>query len=766
MSQQIIVGKLQVDLEVNTATFTADLNKIKGGLTDVGTAGKKAGDDLGKSMTEARGGLMLTDEVLGISIPRHLQALIVQIPGVATLFANMLPIIGVAAAIAVIGEIIEKHQKHKEALEQVAHSWQAVDDISTKGLQSISTQITQTQKTIDTLNHNYVAALADGLRLIDQQSFSNLIQQVDALSRQVATAFADMAKEIGFFDKMNNFIFGLDAPSKAANKDFQDWVTSWKSGGAQLDELTDKITRLQDEQEKIKNPTAVTKQVHVGRGPGTVSETTTPAVNEDALAANQKEISSFLALKAAKEAADAAKDTSDKAVKLQAYNDALTRTIQLLTAQAGAQKLLSDANANFNNEVVKGTEQAEMSALDAAIDSNVKRHLLDESLYDEKKVLINQDTSAEQDHYQQLYEIANTDMQKRLADLKKDPTKNVAAITTLNAQIQAAAIDNQTKLLQINQQGSAKIAAVDQAEADARISINQRAMEQLKQLAQEDAKFNQQNDALKMASAKSTADFEYQLGAKTAQQHIADLKDQAAQELTLEKKSNADLLAETAANDPAYPVTYQKYLDANTLAQQKYNNQIVKLDQDAIAVRKQAWDAGFSAMNQGMSSLVSDMFNANASITDDVKKMLESMLTSWINYFLQIRLQAIETAAFTKIFGIAASATGGGGIAGVDTTNIPGLAGGGTFSPNMPILVGENGPEIMTPGVSGSITPLKPGGSSSGGGGGATVNNYINASNAQSPAEVEQRINLAIAKARPGIVRDAVKAGQDQNKRR
>lgn len=108
-------GAVVINIKANLAT-------LKSGMTDgtnVATREtRRLADTIKGQMAEARGSLMLTGEVLGIQIPRHLQALIAQIPGVGSLFANMLPLVGVAAALGIILKLIEKQEAYKEQLRQ------------------------------------------------------------------------------------------------------------------------------------------------------------------------------------------------------------------------------------------------------------------------------------------------------------------------------------------------------------------------------------------------------------------------------------------------------------------------------------------------------------------------------------------------------------------------------------------------------------------------------------------------------------------------
>lgn len=112
----IKVGTLQVDLIANTASFTGPLDKA-------GQQAKKSARDIqdglnGMDFSEARGGLMLIDDLLGVQIPRHALSFASQIPGLMQIASFAMP----AAAIAAIGMGIvsatEKLQKHNEEMEK------------------------------------------------------------------------------------------------------------------------------------------------------------------------------------------------------------------------------------------------------------------------------------------------------------------------------------------------------------------------------------------------------------------------------------------------------------------------------------------------------------------------------------------------------------------------------------------------------------------------------------------------------------------------
>ena len=95
------IGALIVKLQAETAEFREDLGKVKVDLDDLSDKGGQAGRGMSAGMGEARGGLMLVEESVGVKLPRHLNSLIAQIPGVGAAFAMMLPIAGVVVAIEI-----------------------------------------------------------------------------------------------------------------------------------------------------------------------------------------------------------------------------------------------------------------------------------------------------------------------------------------------------------------------------------------------------------------------------------------------------------------------------------------------------------------------------------------------------------------------------------------------------------------------------------------------------------------------------------------
>ncbi|MGB0123213.1 MAG: hypothetical protein WA419_12660 [Silvibacterium sp.] len=88
-----------------------------------------------------------------------------------------------------------------------------------------------------------------------------------------------------------------------------------------------------------------------------------------------------------------------------------------------------------------------------------------------------------------------------------------------------------------------------------------------------------------------------------------------------------------------------------------------------------------------------------------------------------------------------------------------GFAGGGDFVANRPMLVGENGPEILNPSTAGTIIPNHALG-------GDIHHVYVDASNSHDPAATEQAVHRAMRQYMPQIVTHSVRGMRESQKRR
>ena len=632
---------------------------VKDGADAASTATKQLASDVGNNMGEARGSLMLLNEELGIKMPRHLTALIAKIPALGAAFSAMLPIVGVVAAVEVIEKLVSAHEKAKEAMLTAMAEIGAKDATVLDGLNE---KLNQSKLKFLELADDGAGAAAIKLDMLGHTTLVSLIGSFDNLGKSIDDVLKKMGAE-GTFAR----IMGLSGASddlKNLQKDVLSIRASGESDTQQAAEIGQKIEWYRDK---------------------------------------------------AKQDLDAMK--ADRALLTSSDNGALmaggghTNDKQLAEQQALYASL---------NDMAKASATVQQTA---AIDTtNLQTEEANKATKEEEKIWLARNTeyqrslkadeTAQNDAYKQAVEAI------QLAEkLKIDATRQ-GSQARLDA-VDAAIKDEEAHGLQDTafykslQEEKIKIA---QDIANQQIALQRKVAEEL-------GKAQQGMIALQMAAMKNEADSEYKLGAITAAQHIQALREEAAQELALEQQKNAAMLAEIAENDPKRPEYVQKALDADLQAQQKYDNEMVSLDSQALELRKQAWDAGFNQMNSGMTTLVSNMVKGNSSITADLKTMLANMLTSWINYFVQLEAKALEAQLFMAATGLFGSGIGGGlfsqagggagfggGGAPVSTSAIPNSiplhATGGHMSANELGIVGDAGPEVWHPDTAGSVVPF------------------------------------------------------------
>lgn len=651
MSTQI--GEVNINLRLSLAQFKTDVQEGSGAASE---ATKKMASEIGESSQEAKGSLMLISHELHLGIPRHLTALIAQIPGLSEAFATMLPVVGVLTAIAVVEKLWAAHEKAKEAM------LLAMDEIGAKD----ATVLGDLTNKLDGAKLKFLELTDDGvgvaqikLEMLAHKTLAELVGAFDNLGKSLDDVFKKMGAE-GTFAKLMG-LTGASEDLKALQHDVLAIRASDESDTQKAEDIGKKIEFYKD---KAK-------------------------ADLDKMKADRDQL-----------------NTSDDGALMAGGGHSTDKQI---TEQQNLYANLSDmAKANA---IVKQT--ADMDSTNTSIEEANKATKEEEKQWLARNVeyqrALKSDEQEEAAHYKDA--VANIQEAEKL---KIDATRQ-GSQARLDAVI-AALKDEEAHGLQ----DTAFYRSLEEEKLKiAEQMANERILLERK-LAIELGKAEQGRIALSMAGMKEQADFELKTNIINVQEHIAALRIQAEQTLALEKQKNADVLAEMSANDPLYPVALQKRLDADLQAQQKYDNEIVALDHQAIELRKQAWDAGFNQMNSGMSTLVGNMLKGNGSITADLKTMLQNMLASWIDYFVQLEAKALEAKLFmaaTGLFGgggfgggLFSSLGGGSGAAPVSLSPLPNSiplhAEGGHMAAGETGIVGDAGPEVWRPDTAGEVIPL------------------------------------------------------------
>jgi hypothetical protein len=193
------ISSMYVLLGLNTVDFEKGANDAKKIAND--TAGSI--DRSFGSIAEGRGGLMLVEEAIGIRLPRHLNTLIAQIPGVASAFSAILPIAGVAVAVEIVSKLIEKHDALRAAIQKAAmeaNNLAVNQDDETRSLQLTNLKLDdQIAKLEHQPSHNYL-----------KEAFLESANAVDKLAEHFASTFqkmnADLTESTGLWQRFKDAV--------------------------------------------------------------------------------------------------------------------------------------------------------------------------------------------------------------------------------------------------------------------------------------------------------------------------------------------------------------------------------------------------------------------------------------------------------------------------------------------------------------------------------------------------------------------------------
>jgi hypothetical protein len=159
------IGSLIVKLRCETAEFQSDMGKIQSDLDALKDKAGATGRGFSSGLGEARGGLMMVEESVGVKLPRHLNTLIAKIPGVGAAFAYMLPIAGVVVAIEIISKLIEKHNEAEEAMRKMGIASANAAVAGTLKMTDLNDKLVEAGIKADDLSGNHIAALRGQLEL-------------------------------------------------------------------------------------------------------------------------------------------------------------------------------------------------------------------------------------------------------------------------------------------------------------------------------------------------------------------------------------------------------------------------------------------------------------------------------------------------------------------------------------------------------------------------------------------------------------------------
>jgi hypothetical protein len=163
-----------------------------------------------------------------------------------------------------------------------------------------------------------------------------------------------------------------------------------------------------------------------------------------------------------------------------------------------------------------------------------------------------------------------------------------------------------------------------------------------------------------------------------------------------------------------------------------------------------------STLNTAVQNLSSGFSDALADMVMSGKMNLDSLKDVFRSFVKVMIAKAIELFFVNKILN---AIFGGFGGVPLPTASFPGLAGGGSVSPNQPYMVGERGPELFVPSSAGTVMNNS---NSKGFGGGSTtvVNQTINVS-----AGVSQTVRAEMLSLLPSFKQETMSGVADAKRR-
>jgi hypothetical protein len=212
------IGSVNVNLRLSLAQFKQD---VQDG-TNAARAGTKAmADDVKVNSFEARGTLMLLGEEIGVHIPRHLQRMIADLPGVGSALQAAFSSVAVLAMIEILVKVVEKVQKWREEATKTAAEWTKLGIETQKSSDAIRVANDQLEISIAKLT----GLPTGGLQL------KRILDEVRASADELADALTKDGQKMDELLKKNSVgVFAKIFENQEGISDVQDAITKLHEG--------------------------------------------------------------------------------------------------------------------------------------------------------------------------------------------------------------------------------------------------------------------------------------------------------------------------------------------------------------------------------------------------------------------------------------------------------------------------------------------------------------------------------------------------------
>jgi hypothetical protein len=618
------VGALIVKLQAETAQFREDMGKVKSDLDGLKDKSGEAGQGISAGMGEARGGLMLVEESVGVKLPRHLNSLIAQIPGVGQAFAMMLPIAGVVVAIEIVGKLIEEHRKLEEETDKIAESQNALSGTIGSTMRGLQDKLLQAGIQADELSGNHLAAVKKQLELIDSQSLDELAQTFDKLAKAAEASFAQI--------KAHWYEFGSGSEgAKASLEKFQAQYEMLLNTGKKDDAnklLDDKIAREKQilELQKEAASTEGTGMEQMNRRANAIKQMV--ALTGDVVGYTDKEIESESDLVDILQAQVNARVTIAKTAGIQKGTVTQKGELATLAEEAALQKVIASGVEQHSQALIKlARTQAETTMAgskggeDDSIDNKLaKQKAAIEAERDDEIAAAKAGLVAKASAYD--------------ADVKAAGA-NVAKKKELAAQWANTVHAYADQVVQINADADKQIVAADREASNQKLA-NQRAADQQ---GLEDARKQAMNDAqFRLKMETELAKNQEALHQKTAAQVLAIEQQASIAETNLEVKALNDQIKGLDKFSNDYLKKKKQLEDEITAVQRKGEQDRIQLA--AAAAQKEATiiQQSEDKMKEAIASDVANSIVMNKSLAASFRQTGEQMAEQMIKNLIMLEL--------------------------------------------------------------------------------------------------------------------------------
>ena len=193
------VWVLSVDLQTKTATFTSGLadaaRSARGSFQSIRDDARSMGDGVSQGATNVRAGIGLIDNTIRGKHAAAMADLIREFQHTA-LVMNALPfavtIGGIAAIAGIVVGVVAKYREWREEQEKLAADQTKLGTAANESFQALDTRLLQAEKRADELRNDHLGALRVELKLIDRESFGELVKQFDLVAKAADAVFADL----------------------------------------------------------------------------------------------------------------------------------------------------------------------------------------------------------------------------------------------------------------------------------------------------------------------------------------------------------------------------------------------------------------------------------------------------------------------------------------------------------------------------------------------------------------------------------------------